>query len=118
MATRRLCSALFWTTGVTVSVRDRLPLKMHFLDQVVLSSAEIAGLPRGDNQVQVHVIEARDLKGRKQAAFLTRSCSSTSPTSAGTSFEKLQSISVYHKERVIKNNIIGIYQLGYISVYV
>ncbi|KAE9288180.1 hypothetical protein PF001_g20636 [Phytophthora fragariae] len=35
MATRRLCSALFWTTGVTVSVRDRLPLKMHFLDQGV-----------------------------------------------------------------------------------
>ncbi|KAE9057033.1 hypothetical protein PF007_g31787 [Phytophthora fragariae] len=73
---------------------------------------------QGDNQVQVHVIEARDLKGGKQAAFLTRSCSSTSPTSAGTSFEKLQSISVYHKERVITNNIIGIYQLGYISVYV
>jgi hypothetical protein len=37
--------AVDWTTGVTVSVRDRLPLKMHFLGQVVISSAEIASLP-------------------------------------------------------------------------
>ncbi|RLN93202.1 hypothetical protein BBJ28_00021764 [Nothophytophthora sp. Chile5] len=37
--------AVDWTTGVTVSVRDRLPLKMHFLGQVVISSAEVASLP-------------------------------------------------------------------------
>lgn len=37
--------AVDWATGVTVSVRDRLPLKMHFLGQVVISSAEIASLP-------------------------------------------------------------------------
>ncbi|KUF97396.1 hypothetical protein AM588_10008483 [Phytophthora nicotianae] len=182
--------AVDWTTGVTVSVRDRLPIKMHFIGQVVISSAEIAGLPGmttqrwfplrdkgvagqltgaelelkvalvytkandqelfqsgsaaaelehgavgagladllvgqedeteeevdarakallrreeqerealaavaslkpGDYQVQVHIIEARDLKG--------------------------ENITVYDKEKVLKDNLIGIYQLDCLSVY-
>ncbi|KAG7392135.1 hypothetical protein PHYBOEH_006471 [Phytophthora boehmeriae] len=37
--------AVDWTTEVAVSLRDRLPFKMHFLGQVVISSAEIANLP-------------------------------------------------------------------------
>ncbi|KAH7460642.1 Myoferlin [Phytophthora ramorum] len=233
--------AVDWTTGVIVSVRDRLPLKMHFLGQVAISSAEIASLPgmitqrwfqlrdkgaagqltgaelelkvallytkandqglyetgpaavelehgdaglaellvgqedeteeevytrnkallrreeqereaaatiaalkQGDYQVQVHVIEARDLKGENLSGTSDPYCqveimglskkTSTKYDTLGCVFDEILffnfpnigrhelreasiKISVYDKERVLKDNLIGIYQLDCLSVY-
>ncbi|KAE9332855.1 hypothetical protein PR003_g14309 [Phytophthora rubi] len=235
--------AVDWTTGVTVSVRDRLPLRMHFLGQVVVSSAEVASLPgmttqrwfslrdkgvagqptgaelelklalvytkandqglfetgpaavelelgaadagmaellvgqedetaeevnartkalirreeqereaaaaiaalkQGDYQVQVHVIEARDLKGENLSGTSDPYCqveilgvskkTSTKYDTLGCVFDEILffnfpnigrhelreasiKISVYDKERVLKDNLIGIYQLDCLSVY-
>ncbi|OWZ19250.1 Dysferlin [Phytophthora megakarya] len=234
--------AVDWTTGVTVSVRDRLPFKMHFLGQVVISSAEIANLPgmitqrwfklrdkgaagqstgaelelkvalvytkandqglfesgtaaveldhgvdagladllvgqedeteeeinartkallrreeqeresaaviaalkHGDYQVQVHVIEARDLKGENLSGTSDPYCqveimgvtkkTSTKYDTLGCVFDEILffnflnigrhelreasiKISIYDKERVLKDNLIGIYQLDCLSVY-
>ncbi|RLN67959.1 hypothetical protein BBJ29_005302 [Phytophthora kernoviae] len=232
-----------WTTGVTVSLRDRLPFKMHFLGQVVISSAEIASLPgmiaqrwfqlrdkgpagtttsaelelkvalvytkandpaffetgtaaaelehgavdagiadllvgqedeteeeahtrtkavlrreeqereaaasiaalkQGDYQVQVHIIEARDLKGENLSGTSDPYClvdvmgvskrTSTKYETLGCIFDEILffhfpnvgrhelqeasiKISVYDKERVLKDNLIGTYQLDCLSVY-
>ncbi|RLN27414.1 hypothetical protein BBO99_00005320 [Phytophthora kernoviae] len=235
--------AVDWTTGVTVSLRDRLPFKMHFLGQVVISSAEIASLPgmiaqrwfqlrdkgpagtttgaelelkvalvytkandpaffetgtaavelehgavdagitdllvgqedeteeeahtrtkavlrreeqereaaasiaalkQGDYQVQVHIIEARDLKGENLSGTSDPYClvdimgvskrTSTKYETLGCVFDEILffhfpnvgrhelqeasiKISVYDKERVLKDNLIGTYQLDCLSVY-
>ncbi|KUF94553.1 Dysferlin protein [Phytophthora nicotianae] len=235
--------AVDWTTGVTVSVRDRLPIKMHFIGQVVISSAEIAGLPGmttqrwfplrdkgvagqltgaelelkvalvytkandqelfqsgsaaaelehgavgagladllvgqedeteeevdarakallrreeqerealaavaslkpGDYQVQVHIIEARDLKGENLSGTSDPYCqvdimgvskkTSTKYDTLGCVFDEILffnfpnigrhelqeasiKITVYDKEKVLKDNLIGIYQLDCLSVY-
>ncbi|KAG6609866.1 dysferlin-like protein [Phytophthora cinnamomi] len=235
--------AVDWTTGVTVSVRDRLPLRMHFLGQAVISSAEIASLPgmitqrwfqlrgkgfggqptgaelelkvalvytkandqalfesgpaavelehgaadaglaellvgqedetaeeakarskaqlrreeqereaaaaiaavkQGDYQVQVHVIEARDLKGENLSGTSDPYCqveilgvskkTSTKYDTLGCVFDEILffnfpnigrhelreasiKISVYDWERVLKDNLIGTYQLDCLSVY-
>ncbi|RLN32134.1 hypothetical protein BBJ28_00019767 [Nothophytophthora sp. Chile5] len=241
--------AVDWTTGVTVSVRDRLPLKMHFLGQVVISSAEVASLPgmatqrwfqlrdkgpigtpsgaelelkvalvytkaydssvlssgsaamelqygfagvggtggalvdqedeteeevsarakaarrreeqereaaasiaglkQGDYQVQVHIIEARDLKGENLSGTSDPYCqvevlgvtkkTSTKYDTLGCVFDEIlffhfadigrhelreasikvqtRQIAVYDKEKVLKDNLIGIYQLDCLSVY-
>ncbi|KAF4030285.1 C2 domain [Phytophthora infestans] len=235
--------AVDWTTGVTVSVRDRLPINMHFIGQVVISSAEIASLPgmttqrwfqlrdkgvagqltgaelelkvalvytkandqelfqagsaaaelehgavdagladllvgqedeteeeadartralvrreeqereaaaviaslkQGDYQVQVHVIEARDLKGENLSGTSDPYCqvdimgvskkTSTKYDTLGCVFDEVLffnftnigrhelreasiKISVYDKERVLRDNLIGIYQLDCLSVY-
>ncbi|ETO75810.1 hypothetical protein F444_08664 [Phytophthora nicotianae P1976] len=235
--------AVDWTTGVTVSVRDRLPIKMHFIGQVVISSAEIAGLPGmttqrwfplrdkgvagqltgaelelkvalvytkandqelfqsgsaaaelehgavgagladllvgqedeteeevdarakallrreeqerealaavaslkpGDYQVQVHIIEARDLKGENLSGTSDPYCqvdimgvskkTSTKYDTLGCVFDEILffnfpnigrhelqeasiKISVYDKEKVLRDNLIGIYQLDCLSVY-
>ncbi|KAG7387141.1 hypothetical protein PHYPSEUDO_014661 [Phytophthora pseudosyringae] len=235
--------AVDWTTGVTVSLRDRLPFKMHFLGQVVVSSAEIASLPgmitqrwfqlrdkgavgqltgaelelkaalvytkandqaffetgpaalelghgaaedgmagfligqedeteeevdarskalvrreeqeraaaaavaalkQGDYQVQVHVIEARDLKGENLSGTSDPYCqveimgvskkTSTKYDTLGCVFDEILffnfanigrhelreasiKIAVYDKEKVLKDNLIGIYQLDCLSVY-
>ncbi|KAG4057508.1 hypothetical protein PC123_g7472 [Phytophthora cactorum] len=235
--------AVDWTTGVTVSVRDRLPLKMHFIGQIVISSAEIASLPgmttqrwfqlrdkgvagqltgaelelkaalvytkandqelfqagsaaaelehgavdagladllvgqedeteeevdararallrreeqereaaaavaslkQGDYQVQVHIIEARDLKGENLSGTSDPYCqvdimgvskkTSTKYDTLGCVFDEILffnfpnigrhelreasiKISVYDKEQVLRDNLIGIYQLDCLSVY-
>ncbi|POM58592.1 Dysferlin-like protein, partial [Phytophthora palmivora] len=239
--------AIDWTTGVTVSVRDRLPLKMHFVGQVVISSAEIASLPgmitqrwfqlrdrgvagqltgaelelkvalvytkandqglfetgtaameldhgapdagladllvgqedeteeevhartkallrreeqeretaaalaalkQGYYQVQIHIIEARDLKGENLSGTSDPYCqveimnvikkTSTKYDTLGCVFDEIlffnfpnigrhelreasikvpSHISVYDKERVLKDNLIGIYQLDCLSVH-
>ncbi|KAL3661972.1 hypothetical protein V7S43_012779 [Phytophthora oleae] len=234
--------AIDWTTNVTVSVRDRLPFKMHFLGQVAIPSADIANLPgmitrrwfrlrdkgitgqftgaelelkvalvytkandqslsqtgpaamelqhgvdaaladllvgqddeteeeavartkallrretqereasaalaslkQGDYQVQVHIIEARDLKGENLSGTSDPYCqveilgksrkTATKYDTLGCVFDEILffnfpnigrhelreasiNISVYDKERILKDNLIGIYQLDCLSVY-
>ncbi|KAK1944253.1 Myoferlin [Phytophthora citrophthora] len=253
--------AVDWTTNVTVSLRDRLPLKMHFLGQVAISSADIANLPgmitrrwfrlrdqgitgqftgaelelkvalvytkandqslsqtgpaameiqrevdpalvdimvgqedeteeeaaartkallrretqereasaalaalkQGDYQVQVHIIEARDLKGENLSGTSDPYCqveilgksrkTATRYDTLGCVFDEMLffnfsnigrhelreasikvrqanfygavliltilflKISVYDKERILKDNLIGVYQLDCLSVY-
>eukprot|EP00644_Phytophthora_capsici_P012087 jgi/Phyca11/15292/fgenesh1_pg.PHYCAscaffold_12_\ len=108
------------------------------------ASAALTALKQGDYQVQVHIIEARDLKGENLSGTSDPYCqvdilgmsrkTATKYDTLGCVFDEILffnfpnigrhelqeasiNISVYDKERILKDNLIGIYQLDCLSVY-